>query len=1521
MVLGVGLAVLALGQTAVAGPQPVRRARGIFNEGDSGSVRTSEPIRAGEVVVKLKVASVAAELELNSTQGRASSRQPGLGSLLARFRVERAERVFRGHSSRLDRTLVLRAPGLDETGTRALVQALRADPAVAYAEPNVILHALATPNDPFYATSASWGQGFDDMWGLRALEAGAAWSITRGAGVVVAVVDTGVDYTHADLATNVWTNPGEIGLDALGRDKRSNGVDDDGDGYVDDWHGWDFTGTATAQGDSDATDDHGHGTHVSGIIAAVADNAIGITGVAPAARVLAVKALDANGSGALTQISEAIRYAADRGAKVINLSLGGWGETPQTMADAVAYAHDVRGAVVVAASGNSNVDIGRATLGFFPANLRDAIAVGAVDHLDAKASFSNFGSKTDVVAPGGGDADLSGGIYGPERSILSLRAAGAGSAMTGSGQLVVGTSYLRQAGTSMAAPYVSAVAALILSLHPEYGPEQVRQALRASADDVEAAGWDAVTGSGRLNARRALDEATPLSVRLTNPVTSIAALTQADVRGTVAGADLAGWTLEYGPGNAPTSWTTINASTSPVTAGVLAAWDTQGVPDGVVTLRLVAQTRAGRTYEDRMEVLIDSVSIASPAPDQAPFVGGGSTVTVTGTVAPAGFQSFTIVVFDLARQVYLPNPRITLAGSGQQSVVNGTLGAWDTTGVEPGHYRVEVRVVLVDGTMLTKTTKVIVDPTLHQGWPRILDNGAPSTYAVLDHLTAIDVDGNGAKDLLIGYGTSVNVLDHTGRSLAGWPQSVDPTAQGALVQNGPAAGDLDGDGSPEIAAINNLGNVFVWDASGALRPGWPRRLHTGGGSVVIEDLDGDGRPEIVTASNNLGVWDANGVARPGWPRNVLGALLAPPAIGDLDGNGTREIVTVQASPRRLVVYGSDGAILSGWPQNFDPTGTSSWSPAAPALADLDGDGKLEIVIGSADGRMLAFHSNGAPLLGWPQATKSAALNSAAIGDIDGDGQLEVVAGTDRVREADGTYSNYLYAWHANGTLLPGWPVRYDRRASATFFGYGAPALADVDGDGRADVLVSSDVDASAPFALNSYRYDGTPVASFPKPTLGVGSGAGNAAAVADLDGDGRLEVAFIDVTHRLYVWDVAGGSQAPAPWAMFRHDSRHTGATRPADRHRIQGRIQDEAGQPLSNVSATLSGSLERTTTTDATGAYSFTGLPAGGNYAVTPAFAGRVFAPQSRTWSGLAADQSGDFVGSQALPVVAVTAPTGTLIAGVPASIRWTATNATAFDVLVSTDAGASYVAVSGCTGLPATQTSCTWTAPGPAAPQARIRVVGRSTSALTGWGEAIVAIITPVVSVTAPNTATNWAINSVQSITWTHNLGAGSSVRIDLSRDGGQTWATLAAAVPNSGTASGQYDWTVSGALSASCRIRVVFLANPAASDVSDVNFTIANPFLTLTSPVRKDTWTIGTTALITWTANLGPLARLRVELSRDGGKVWSILDPGAANWTTPGSVSWTVSGPSTRRAVVRIASTSQATLTDSSVAFTIE
>ena len=383
--------------------------------------------------------------------------------------------------------------GVSPSGAAALY---REDPHVVWAQPD--FRVAIDSDDVYFASEGSWGQPYADLWGLHRVRAPSAWGVSRGEGVVVAVIDTGLDPDHPDIAGNVFVHPGEdLDGDGIAEAHERNGVDDDGNGFVDDLSGWDFINSVDGDGDgrfdgsddeadADPFDDHGHGTHVSGTVAAVAGNGIGIAGVAPRAKILPLKGFDENGEGVSSKLARAIVYAAENGASVINNSWSCTARCPTNpvIEEAVRLAHGLD-VVVVTSAGNAEDDVVHRS----PENRRETIVVSASTQEDGLARFSSFGLLVDVAAPGGGIVTQPPPRFS-EKNVLSLKSSGSGPGIDGAGELVVDDDYVRASGTSMSSPHVAGVAALLLAVHPEYGPDDVRAVLRRTADDLGDPGHD-----------------------------------------------------------------------------------------------------------------------------------------------------------------------------------------------------------------------------------------------------------------------------------------------------------------------------------------------------------------------------------------------------------------------------------------------------------------------------------------------------------------------------------------------------------------------------------------------------------------------------------------------------------------------------------------------------------------------------------------------------------------------------------------------------------------------------------------------------------------------------------------------------------------------------------------------------------------------------------------------------------------------------------------------------------------------
>ncbi|MBM3833308.1 MAG: PKD domain-containing protein [Verrucomicrobia bacterium] len=337
---------------------------------------------------------------------------------------------------------------------------------VEYAEPDYLVHALNTPNDPRYADGTLWGlNNLGRSGGILHADISAvdAWKTqTSASNIIVAIVDTGIRYTHEDLAANMWVNPGEI---------PNNRLDDDRNGYVDDVHG---INAVTNTGDP--KDDGGHGTHVAGIIGAVGNNGKGVVGVAWKVQLMSCKFMDSFGMGAISDAIQCIDYARAKGAKVINSS---WGSSDSSLSlrSAISRARSA-GIVFVAAAGNESANddvVSNYPSGF---DLDNIVSVGASTRSDRLADFSNFGAATvDLVAPGST-------IYSTWSSTDS--------------------SYSYDSGTSMAAPYVSGAFALLRAQFPNDTAKQLIDRLYAATDPVPGLSGKCVTG-GRLNVQRALE--------------------------------------------------------------------------------------------------------------------------------------------------------------------------------------------------------------------------------------------------------------------------------------------------------------------------------------------------------------------------------------------------------------------------------------------------------------------------------------------------------------------------------------------------------------------------------------------------------------------------------------------------------------------------------------------------------------------------------------------------------------------------------------------------------------------------------------------------------------------------------------------------------------------------------------------------------------------------------------------------------------------------------------------------------
>lgn len=510
--------------------------------------------------------------------------------------------LYDGLSARVERTVgrsaaiqILTLPA--HVPVPQAIAALRRSGLVEYAEPDFLLRTQATPNDFRYYNGDQWNLHNTGQYGGvpgADVSAAEAWDVrTDATGVVVAVIDTGIRYTHEDLAANMWANPGESGVDSRGRSKRTNGVDDDANGWIDDVHG-----INTIADTGDPNDDFGHGSHVAGIIGAVGNNTVGVAGVAWRVRLMALKFLDASGVGSISDAIVCLDYAATHGAKVINASWGSYDFHSLALRDTIAALAD-DGVILVAAAGNNGTDNDATPL--YPASydFGHVLAVAATDRADRRAPFSNFGrTSVDLAAPGNP-------VY---------------SAWAGSNQ-----DYRFWDGTSMAAPHVAGACALLIAQFPGDTYAGIIQRILTTTDPVAAFSGQTVTG-GRLNIARALTSGTaPPPAPPAAPselATTVVSATQVDLAWTDNSSNETGFTIERASdGVTFASVATVGANMTTYVNQGLAAQSTY-------TFRVRAANAAGSSTPS------NTASATTPAAPPPPEWTGAD----IGNVAIAGTQ-------------------------------------------------------------------------------------------------------------------------------------------------------------------------------------------------------------------------------------------------------------------------------------------------------------------------------------------------------------------------------------------------------------------------------------------------------------------------------------------------------------------------------------------------------------------------------------------------------------------------------------------------------------------------------------------------------------------------------------------------------------------------------------------------------------------------------------------------------------------------------------------------------------------
>jgi subtilisin family serine protease len=945
-----------------------------------------------------------------------------------------------------------------------LLASLGALPEVEEAFPNHIYHIDAAPNDSLYI----------EQWALRRVHAEEAWDITRGdSTTLVGIIDTGIDFYHPDLVKSIAINRAEDingngHFDPWPKDSVRNGVkgdldliDQDGNGYADDVIGYDFIDQTVPNlgdwsgRDPNPDDEQGHGTNVAGVIAAQQNNRVGISGLAPGVRLVALRAFDATGNGEDDDISAAIVYAADRGLKVVNMSFGDTYFSP-LMSDAVQYAYS-RGVTLVASSGNAG--------GYdphYPSNYPRVISVGATDSLDYLSLITTYGSQMTIVAPG--------------VDIITT---------------AVDSNYKRVGGTSFSSPHVAAAAALLLSLHPTWKPDEVRTALELGSDDLGVPGWDQYYAAGRLNVRRTLESPGPASIAILSPEedSGFRGDSVVEVLGSAMSPFIKWWQLSIGYGPIPKEWIPI---TDTMRQGKvmdrLATFNTSSLPDTLVQLRLLLTQTNNRQTERRIRLHVDRTR---------PRLAGSDSLDIRNVWR---FEERAVAITlrsdDLTRAV-----------------------AWIRRSDQPNApYRAiehePERTGLMHSHFLLLTSREM-EPSIPYDLYIQLRNTAGDTVLVGSPSSPLQITRERAAFPLTTMNLRLDSSDEaiTPRSLPYGYTLNSYTQFYGDNQECLALNRFDGSDFGKLAIFSFNGRRFV--ERDTTKDIWIPR--------GIGDSDGDGRREVLGQSRGMlrvfeqAVVGGNPLARVKYSDTTSQNAWAS-GLYDFDGDGKSELIARTDNSAEEPGY----FYISRWNGTTYQKFAKLENPTPPALGDernkfgspetvvqdFNGDGRADLLFGDDDGDFVVYaqQADGSFKHVWSDVNDgTGGSEMIAAGDIDGDGKSEIIVSYHSSLISDNPDREYeapfwtvkIFSLGADGSALLRWSDRFAYIRPPSPFRSGMIA-GDLDRKKGDEVVIS--------IFPNLYVFHWDSVRASMEPFWWAGGAVNNRPLLHDFDKDGYAEL-------------------------------------------------------------------------------------------------------------------------------------------------------------------------------------------------------------------------------------------------------------------------------------------------------------------------------------------------------------------------------------------------------------------------------
>ncbi len=948
--------------------------------------------------------------------------------------------------------------------------------------------------------------------------------------VVVAIVDSGTDLVHPELADRYWRNPDEI---------PGNGADDDRNGFVDDTLGYDISGDIQTLfdpvGDNDPSDSHGHGTHIAGIIGASADG-VGVVGIAPFVEIMPVK-IRPNATVAVG--AAGIVYAVNAGARIINIS---WGTPFESgiLQEAIRFAR-LNGVFVAIAPGNTG-DNQR----YYPAGYDSTFVVAAGNSDGYQETWSTYGGHIDIVAPG--------------RDILSLRAAGTDMyAEAGEpGVRIIGDDslYYLADGTSMATPVVAGAAALIFGMRPDLTLESLEEILLYGADDLvdpwnvgdTLVGPDTISGFGYIDVLASLQLLQQGGIHIVSPVRRNRYTGDIPVRIASIAGYTGGWRLDYCVGLDSEQWQFL-ATGSEVPSDSLVYTFSDTNAEGYLRFR-VTDKYGTESFVNCVYVRGRSLQITRPSEGQIVKY----STPIVGNAYGLDFDSMKV---------------FSRKGTGGLSVLTRSTGEffdsimfdWAVSGVDTGSFTLLLHGYYGSETLID-SVGVTVLSAFASGWPRYI-GGFGAITPVCE-----DLDNDGLKELVIASSNGLLVFEATGQVKTGFPVMLNKNMRCV-----PAVYDLDRDGDKEIIATNEDG-IYVFHHDGSVADGWPALCYTGlipygygfpNPTVTRLGIDEDSAIVIINRLGQILAYEFNGdpyfYSLGGLfasldPRIAdfysYGGFTSPFVSGtDVDGDGLQEVVTSYSSP-----YPYSGLALfdgrTGRPafDEMSPIRQTIPDVSGTTLADLDGDQLPEVIClgrDSLDIPWIWVKKHGRfDLAGWPRnlpAVQTWIASYPVVADLNLDGVPEILC----------TFFEYdvasLYIFNADGTAYLDRDGRPYGEAFSDLVTFGTPAVADLTGDEYPEIAFRAGhiLPGTGPEKLYLLNHLASPVAGWPVSTparSGKVLSSRYAPLIDDLDNDNLVELILVSDDQSLLVWDFEAEYQDGRNRYKFLSDNINSGMVR-----------------------------------------------------------------------------------------------------------------------------------------------------------------------------------------------------------------------------------------------------------------------------------------------------------------------------------------------------------------------------------------